>query len=63
MRFEISEKYCFEFDSTGSDGDHIHLFIGAEPKYFPPKVMQTIKNITARQIIKQYSEIKILSQR
>ncbi len=56
--FEISERYCFEFDAIGSDGDHVHLFVGAEPKYSPSKVMQTIKSITARQIFKQYPEIK-----
>ena len=56
--FEISERYCFEFDAIGSDGGQVHLFVGAEPKYSPSKVMQTIKSITARQIFKQYPEIK-----
>ena len=56
--FEISERYCFEFDAIGSDGDHVHLFVGAEPKYSPSKIMQIIKSITARQIFKQYPEIK-----
>ena len=56
--FEISERYCFEFDAIGSDGDHVHLFVGAEPKYSPSKIMQIIKRITARQIFKQYPEIK-----
>jgi len=46
--FEISERYRFEFDAIGSDGDHVHLFVGAEPKYSPSKVMQIIKSITAR---------------
>jgi putative transposase len=56
--FEIGERYYFEFDAIGSDGDHIHLFVGAEPKYSPSNVMQIIKSITARQIFKQYPEIK-----
>ena len=56
--FEIGERYCFEFDAIGSDGDHIHLFVGAEPKYSPSRVMQIIKSITARQVFKQYPEIK-----
>jgi putative transposase len=56
--FEISERYFFEFDAIGSDGDHVHLFVGAEPKYSPSKVMQIIKSITARQIFKQYPGIK-----
>ena len=56
--FEISERYCFEFDAIGSDGDHVHLFVGAEPKYSPSKIMQIIKSVTARQIFKQYPGIK-----
>ena len=56
--FEISERYCFEFNAIGSDGDHVHLFVVAEPKYSPSKIMQIIKSITARQIFKQYPEIK-----
>lgn len=56
--FGISERYYFEFDAIGTDGDHVHLFVGAEPKYSPSKVMQIIKSITARQIFKEYPEIK-----
>ena len=56
--FEIGERYCFEFDAIGTDGDHVHLFVGAEPKYSPSKVMQILKSITARQIFKEYPEIK-----
>src|SRR5450759_2967079 len=56
--FEIGERYCFEFDTIGADGDHVHLFVGAEPKYSPSRVMQIIKSITARKIFKEYPEIK-----
>jgi len=38
------ERYCFEFDAIDNYGDHVHLFVGAEPKYFPSKVMQIIKH-------------------
>ena len=34
------------------------MVVGNEPKYSPSKVMQIIKSITARQIFKQYPEIK-----
>ena len=56
--FEIGERYCFEFDAIGTDGDHVHLFVGAEPKYSPSRVMQIIKSITARKIFKEFPEIK-----
>ena len=52
------ERYCFEFDAIGCDGDHVHLFVGAEPKYSPSRVMQVIKSITARKIFKEFPEIK-----
>jgi putative transposase len=25
---EISERYWFEFNAIGTDGDHVHLFVG-----------------------------------
>ena len=55
---EIGKRYCFDFDAIGTDGDHVHIFIGAAPKYSPSKVMQIIKSITAREFFKQFPEIK-----
>jgi len=55
---EIGERYSFVFDAIGCDGDHVHLFVGAEPKNSPSRVMQIIKNITARKIFKEYPEIR-----
>jgi len=55
---EIGERYYFEFDAIGCDGDHVHLFVGAEPKNSPSRVMQIIKSITARKIFKEYPEIR-----
>ena len=55
---EIGERYSFEFDAIGCDGDHVHLFVGAEPKYSPSRVMQIIKSITARNIFKEYLKLK-----
>jgi putative transposase len=55
---EIGERYCFEFDAIGCDGDHLHLFVGSEPKYSPSRVMQIIKSITARKVFKEYPGIR-----
>ena len=55
---EISKRYCFEFDAIGSDGDHVHIFVGSEPKYAPSRIMQIIKSITAKQMFKAFPEIK-----
>ncbi len=55
---EIGKRYWFEFDALGTDGDHVHIFVGAAPKYAPSRVMQIIKSITARELFKLYPEIK-----
>ena len=52
MCSEIGERYCFEFDAIGCDGDHVQLFVGSEPKHTPSRVMQIIKSITARKTLK-----------
>jgi putative transposase len=54
--FEIGERYCFEFDAIGTDGDHVHLFVGAEPKCSPLRVMHIIKIITERKLFKEFPE-------
>lgn len=55
---EIGERYYFDFDAIGTDGDHVHIFVGAAPRYSPSKVMQIIKSITAREFFKKYPEVK-----
>ena len=49
---EIAARYRFEFDTIGTDGDHLHIFVGAEPKYSPSRLIQIIKSITAREMFK-----------
>ena len=56
--FEIGKRYWFEFDAIGTDGDHVHVFVGAAPKYSPSKIMQIIKSISAKQMFKAFPEIK-----
>ncbi len=55
---EIGKRYWFEFDAIGTDGDHVHVFVGAAPRYSPSNVMQIIKSITAREFFKKFPEIK-----
>ncbi len=55
---EVGQRYCFQFDAIGTDGNHMHVFVGSEPKYSPSKVMQIIKSITAKQMFKAFPEIR-----
>ena len=56
---EISKRYWFEIEEMGTDGDHVHLFVGAAPRYAPSKIMQILKSISARQMFQSCSEIKL----
>ena len=55
---EISDRYWFEFKAIGTDGDHVHLFLGTAPRYSSSRIMQIIKSITARELFNRYPEIK-----
>ena len=55
---ELGERYWFKFDAIGTDGDHVHIFVGAAPRYSPSKVMQIVKSITAREFFKKFPEVK-----
>ena len=55
---EISDRYWFEFEAIGTDGDHVPLFVGAAPRYAPSRIMQIIKSIMARELFNRYPAIK-----
>ena len=57
---EIGERYWFDFDAIGTDGDHVHIFVGAAPRYSPSKVMQIVKSITAIEFFKKFPEVRKL---
>ena len=57
---EIAERYDLLFEAVGSDGDHVHVFAGATPRYAPSEVMKITKSITAREIFAKFPEIKKL---
>lgn len=37
--FEIEQRYSIVLIQFGTDGDHMHVFVGAAPKYSPSKIM------------------------
>jgi len=55
---EIGRAYWFETDEMGTDGDHVHVFIGAAPRYSPSNIMQIIKSISAKEMFKTFPEIR-----
>ena len=55
---EIGLRYELVFEAIGSDGDHVHIFVGAAPRYSPSRVMQIVKSITARRLFEEFPTIK-----
>ena len=56
----ICERYEFDFDSLGTDGDHVHLLAGAPPSQSPETMMRTIKSITAQRIFARFPSARNL---
>jgi len=56
--YEIGKRYEYTVEAVGTDDNHVHVFVGAHPAIAPAKLAQVIKSITAREIFKQYPDIK-----
>ena len=54
----IGQRYWFEFESIGVEGDHFHVVVGAAPRYSPSEIMRIIKSISAKMIFKRFKVIK-----
>lgn len=56
----ICQRYGYIFDAVGTDGDHVHLFLGVPPGESPEVIMKTVKSITARKIFSEFPSLKKL---
>src|ERR687895_1933514 len=55
---EISKRCEIHFLEVGTDRDHVHFLVQSVPIYSPKKIMQTVKSITAREILAACPEVK-----
>ena len=54
----ICVSYDYRFYCIGIATNHVHFFVGAPPKIAPAKIVQTVKSITAREMFKNYPQVK-----
>ena len=54
----IEARYQLKFLEIGTDRDHVHFLVQSVPTYSPQRVVQTIKSITAREILRACPEVK-----
>ena len=55
---EIAKRYEFIIDELATDTNHVHLFLGAAPRYSPARIMNIIKSISAKEILKAFPDVK-----
>jgi putative transposase len=55
---EIAEDFDFEIDTLEVMEDHVHIFLGAPPKYSIAKMVGILKSISASRIFEEFPEVK-----
>lgn len=55
---QIGQKYWLIIQELGTDGNHLHAFIKAAPRYSPSQIAQILKSISARELFKNFPKIK-----
>ena len=55
---EISRRYEISFLEIGADQDHVHFLVQPVPMYSPKKIVQTVKSLTAREILTACPEVR-----
>ena len=55
---EQCENHRLEIISMEIMPDHVHLFISAPPRYAPSEIMKLIKGYTARELFREFPELK-----
>jgi putative transposase len=55
---DITERYGLEIEELGCDLNHIHLLCSFHPKYGGGQIVRLFKSITARELFRQFPELK-----
>lgn len=54
----IGQRYWLEMQELGTDGNHLHAFVRAAPRYAPARIAQVLKSLSARELFHQFPTIK-----
>jgi len=55
---EIGKRYWLNIQELGTDGNHLHIFIQAAPRYSPSRIAQILKSLSARELFKNFPKIR-----
>ena len=56
----IGQRYWYEMEEIGTDGDHVHVFVGAAGRWAPSRIMQVLKSVSAREMFREFPQLKQL---
>ena len=54
----IATEYGWEIEEMALQPDHVHVFLHAPPKYAPAKIVQVLKSISAREVFRQFPQLR-----
>ena len=55
---KIAQEFEFEIDTIGIMEDHVHIFVGAPPRYSPAEIVQIMKSISAKAVFKKFPKLR-----
>lgn len=55
---EIAKRYEIVFLEIGVDRDHVHFLVQSVPMYSPKKIVQIVKSLTAREVLRRVPSVK-----
>ena len=55
---EVAEAYGMEVDTLEVAEDHVHIFLGAPPRYSPARVVQILKSISGRELFARFGWLR-----
>lgn len=54
----IAERYGFNLDAVGTDGNHVHVFVGAPPRDSESRIAQVLKSISAKKLFAAFPPLR-----
>ena len=54
---EIGPRYDIQFIEIGADEDHVHFLIQSVPVQSPKRIIQIVKSLTARELLRRHPDI------
>jgi len=54
----IRHRYGRVIDTMATNGNHVHVFMGAAPRYLPAEVMMVLKSLTGREVVRRLPLVK-----